>query len=221
MAITVLCPTKGRPRQAVETHKSFLSTKTLADTQLLFIVNEGDEQDYPDLPVVTVPQRAWMNEVLQEGADSVLARPAPPDIIGFIGDDNRFRTDGWDVLVTEALSEGGIAYGNDLAQGENLPAHVFVTTAIVKALGWFGLPGSHHLYLDNTWKALGVGADCLHYLPNVVVEHLHPSFGKGQMDKSYRVSNAESTYGHDSAVFHRWIATTASRDIELVRSTLG
>jgi len=149
-------------------------------------------------------------------------RAGAVDYLGFIGDDNRFRTAGWDKRVVEVLEAygGGFAYGNDLGRN-TIPSHVFVSGRIVRALGWFGLPGAHHLSLDNTWGVLGEGADCLYFIRDMIIEHLHPIYGKGEMDDSYRETNAKSTYDHDRLVYERWLREDSERDIATVRSTIG
>jgi hypothetical protein len=212
MSLLVLCPSKGRPAAAFETWQSFVATRRLIDTQLVFILNDDEDVREYQVPYVTVPRREWMNEVLQSAVDRLLEEEAP-SILGFIGDDNRFRTDGWDQRVTEVLA------GGDLARSD-IPTHVFVTTPIVRALGYFGLKTARHLYIDNAWKVLGEGAGCLHYMPDVVIEHLHPFFGKGTMDESYRASNSDEMYIHDRTVFATWLEFYAEGDIAKVRSAL-
>jgi hypothetical protein len=219
MSLLVLCPSKGRPAAASEAYATFTQTRGLPDTSLVFVLNEDEDVREYHVPYVTVPRREWMNEVLQAAVDRLLEEEAP-SILGFIGDDNRFRTPGWDQRVTEVLARGGFAYCNDLARND-IPTHVFVTTPIVRALGYFGLRKARHLYIDNAWAVLGSGAGCLSYIPDVVVEHLHPFFGKGTMDDSYRASNSQEMYSHDRAVFESWLEHYAEGDIEKVRSALG
>src|SRR5436190_826292 len=62
-------------------------------------------------------------------------------IVGFIGDDHRFRSEGWDeaIIATNDLLGGGIVYGNDLLRGEDLPSQVFIDRRITDALGWMAL----------------------------------------------------------------------------------
>lgn len=218
MSLTILCPTKGRPVAVAETYETFLATKRLDDTEILFIVNRDEDlTDYPNVPLCIVPTREWMNEVLQEGVDYLLER-TDPTYIGFIGDDNRFRTDGWDYAITRSLNEkgGGFAYGNDLMQKDNNCSHVFISTTIVKALGYFGLPGLRHLYIDNAWKTLGLRSHRLYYMPNVIVEHMHPLYGKGETDASYQLSNSPEMYEHDRTVYEAWLVSQASIDAEVV-----
>jgi len=97
----------------------------------------------------------------------------------------------------------GIVYGNDLLQGEMIPTAVFMTADIVKALGYFCPPTLLHMYLDNSWKDWGQGADCLRYLPDVIIEHMHPGTGKGSFDSVYAESNILMTPDHTRYLEYR------------------
>jgi hypothetical protein len=78
-------------------------------------------------------------------------------------------------------------------------------------------PGAVHLYLDDFWLALGRGIDSIHYLPDVIIEHLHPSAGKAQIDAGYTEVNAPALYESDRAVFNRYLATQLAHDVEKIR----
>ena len=226
MSLTVICPTKGRPASVAAAWESFQATRIQPDTKLVFAISENepiatdDHLLYEGIPLVIVPHREWMNEILQSAVDRVLEGEASPSLLGFIGDDNRFRTDGWDLVVTDILAGGGYAYAWDLARND-IPTHVFVTASIVRALGYFGLRGARHLYIDNAWKVLGEGAGCLHYMGDTIIEHLHPFFGKGQMDNVYRDANSEEMYSHDREVFVNWLNNGAEQDVAKVRGELA
>jgi len=223
MSLTVICPTKGRPAAVAAAWESFQTTRILPDTKLVFAISENEPIDqllYEGIPLVIVPHREWMNEILQSAVDRVLEGKASPSLLGFIGDDNRFRTDGWDLAVADTLAGGGYAYAWDLLRND-IPTHVFVTASIVRALGYFGLRGARHLYIDNAWKVLGEGAGCLHYMGDTIIEHLHPFFGKGKVDESYLASNAPEMYAHDQEVFGTWLSSEAGKDIQKVRDTLA
>jgi len=222
--LTVLCPTRGRIAGVNATLESFLLTARLPDTHLVFIINDDeDPEPYALVPHLIVPKQEWMNQVLQLGTELVLADDPAPDYLGFIGDDNRFRTPGWDETITGLLNfmGGGFAYGDDLAQHATVPAHVFVSTPIVRALGYFGLPGLFHLYMDNAWKMLGERAACMYYEPKVIVEHLHPNFSNAEWDDSYRRTNSDAVYDHDYAVFKEWVEGRKSEeDVEKVKAAI-
>ena len=143
--------------------------------------------------------------------------------IGFMGDDHRPRTYGWDYEYLKALRElgTGIVYGNDLFQQERIPTQVAMTSDIVRTLGWMTPPGLGHMYLDNFWRDLGTAAGCLRYLPDVVVEHVHPVAGKADWDEGYARVNDAAVYERDRRAYERYLATGFTADVAKVRALRG
>lgn len=223
----MICPTRGRPAKSVEALESFETTKTLNGTALVFVVDEDDpllDKYLEVLPAHNVEINETlgsMNAALNASA-TLHASIGIYDHLGFIGDDHRFRTPGWDEKMVKGLESagGGFAYGNDLYQGQNLPTHILMNTSIVGALGWMGLPGARHLWLDDTWKELGLGVDRLFYFPDVIVEHVHAFAGKAPMDEGYERVNSREMIDHDRAVFEDWKVNRRASDIEIVRNAL-
>jgi hypothetical protein len=125
--------------------------------------------------------------------------------VGFMGDDHRPRTKGWDTAYLAALIQMrvGMVYGDDGWQHETLPTQIAMTTDIVKALGWMAPPALVHMYVDNWWLELGRAAGCIRYLPDVVVEHMHPVAGKAEWDEGHRRVNQQAMYHVDGATFAR------------------
>ena len=125
------------------------------------------------------------------------------------------RTDYWDYLLTLQIpaQKQGIAYGNDLLQGGNLPTAVLMTRGIVEALRGMVQPKAKHLYLDNMWKKLGTDINALYYAENVVIEHMHPLAGKSKMDDNYARVNSEQFYEHDRQVFEDFINSQSYADL--------
>ena len=184
----VLVPTRGRPQNARRLVEAWSQTR--AQAELVFCVDNDDSSlaEYLDtVPNVVVGERLRLGPTLNLEA---LKYVDSHDIIGFMGDDHVPRTDQWDILISGILSTTGVAYGNDLLQGENLPTAVFITSDIVKTLGYYCPPDQIHLFLDNAWMDWGKGGDCLHYLPDVIIEHVHPGNGKAPTDSSYLESGA-------------------------------
>jgi hypothetical protein len=228
MSISVLCPSRNNPEALSMAAISCFDNARGSDTEFVAVVDHDDPQL---LTYISASRSGWWKILIvpegESGNMNLALNYAAADaalterIIGFVGDDHRFRTPGWDLLVEEALDLGGLAYGDDLAQHQALPTAVFISSGIVKALGWFGLPGARHLYLDNTWRTLGEGAGCLYYLPNVVIEHLHPAHNKAvPWDENHRRVNTGEMYQHDSLVYAAWLESQAARDIETVRLAL-
>jgi len=140
--------------------------------------------------------------------------------VGFLGDDHRPRTRGWDVELQKALKVKGfgLAYGNDLVHGPGLPTAVVMSLRVVVALGFMAPPVLRHLYVDNYWLSLGKHLDAITYLPHVVIEHMHPLVGKAPEDEGYRRVNAAAVVAADAAAFDIYVRTGGvQRDADLVR----
>lgn len=206
-ALTVLVPSRGRPAAAADLIQAFSDTCT-AQTFLTFVVDESDPTcgDYADVvdsaqnvDLVVAPSTT-MVEALNYAAAGV-----NEFAVGFMGDDHRPRTRGWDTTYLAELCRlrVGMVYGDDLLQREKLPTQIAMTTDIVKALGWMAPPALVHLAVDNWWLELGRHADCIRYLPNVVVEHMHPVAGKAEWDDGHRRVNQPAMYHQDLATFAR------------------
>jgi hypothetical protein len=204
----ILVPTRGRPTNASEVLKAHKEFSCRSD--LLFVVDSDDAELVNYKSAVGVE-----NIVIVENTTRGMAYPINAaakmyqkdyDYFTFIGDDHRFRTPDWDVAFMRAIGERpGLAYGNDLLQGENLPTAVMMSGAIVRALGGMVPPKLKHLYLDNFWKQLGADLGNFSYLPSVIIEHLHPVAGKAEWDEGYRAVNAQEVYSFDALMFSNYI----------------
>jgi hypothetical protein len=144
------------------------------------------------------------------------------DVVGFMGDDHRPRTLDWDHTIAAIAKRepGSVIYGNDLIQGAALPTAVFMDARIVRALGWFVVPGMTHLFMDNLWKTLGEQLGTLRYLPEIVIEHVHPIAGKAEWDDGYREANDGAVWEHDEAIYNEWIAFQMPADIATIKAAL-
>jgi len=220
MTMLVLCPSRGRPEKAHELLATFQVTKALPNTLLAFIVDDDDPtaEAYPAGSYVVPRGRPGMADALNRIATLECGKH---DIIGFVGDDHRFRSQGWDRRIEQALDIGGFAYGNDLFQGPNLPTAVFISGRIVEKLGWFCPPAQKHLYLDNAWKLLGERSGSLHYLPDVIIEHMHPAAGKAEWDEGYVRVNSVAMYDEDRIAYESWVLHSSEADISKVRAALA
>jgi glycosyltransferase involved in cell wall biosynthesis len=225
--LLILCPTRGRPAAAKEAHESFLDTKVREGSEIMFVVDDDDptrvEYEGERFLHLTQPSPGNMVAALNDAALWAIER-WDPKYIGFIGDDHRFRTPGWDRAFTDLLAGrgGGFVYGNDLfwPNGE-IPTQIVMSASIISALGWMGLPGCTHLFIDNAWRHLGEATRSLYYMPDVVIEHMHPAGGKADWDEGHLRVNTPEMYGHDGRVFEAWVNSGAPEDVERVRSALG
>lgn len=143
-------------------------------------------------------------------------------VTGFLGDDHLPQTPAWDQRFLDELHRlhTGIVYGNDLFQGANLPTAVVMTSDIIATLGYMAPPGLQHLYVDDAWAELGRGIGRLSYLPDVVIEHLHPAARKAEMDASYTETNSDAQYQADHAAFAAYRATDLEGDLKKLKELI-
>lgn len=223
--LVIVVPSRGRPEAVAELAKECARTCT-ADTVLLVVVDTDD----PTLPQYTAPVGTtvfftWAPPdsghvgAINWGAARAL-EDFQPFAVAKLDDDHRPRSKSWDsgLLATLRDMGTGIAYSNDLLQGQNLPTAPVITADIVRTLGYMAPPTLRHLYCDNFWRDLGEQAECLRYLPGVVVEHMHPLAGKASMDDGYRRANAEEQYRADGAAYEAYKRDSLAADVAKVRA---
>jgi hypothetical protein len=217
-SLAVIVPSRGRPHTVAELADAFRDTCT-EHTWLLFAV-DADDPEYARYRTavdeafiahrrvqLTVQPAGTMVTALNHGARTLLEAPgwARPDAIGFMGDDHRPRTKGWDRAYLDALTSlPGIVYGNDRIQGASLPTQCAISASVVRALGHMAPEELTHLYVDNYWLTLGRTAGCISYLPQVIVEHLHPVAGRAEWDEGYRRVNAPAMYERDRQAYEEY-----------------
>lgn len=208
--LLVIVPSRGRPETVSVLAQEFFENST-GRADLMFATDD-DQPEYPDYPGVLFRRGprlrmcGTLNAAAVENADKY-------KYLGFLGDDHRTRTPGWDEKVIASLEKHNVVYGNDLIWGEGLPTAVFLRSEVVQKLGYMAPPALVHLYLDNFWLTLG-RATSIEYLPDVIIEHLHPSVGKADWSESYQEVNDQALYAHDEQAFNEYLEKQFVADLE-------
>lgn len=227
--LVVITPSRGRVGQLDELTRACHDTTT-GRVDVVGLVDDDDpyRAAYKGLPsthVWTGPRRSlagWTNYAAQILLD---CKPSEgPRYLASLGDDHRPRTRDWDLRLIEAIEQldgPGIAYGNDLLQGEQLPTAWVVSADVVRALGWMMLPGCEHMYVDTAVAELGRSAGRIAYRSDVVVEHLHPLAGKADWDASYRETNTDARYAADRFAYEAWKRDGLEADAATIRALKG
>ncbi len=120
----------------------------------------------------------------------------------------------------EALATPGVAYGNDLFQSSKLPTAVVISSQIIRTLGYFVPPGMTHLYLDDYWRQLGTDIGSFHYLPDVIIEHMHPAAHKGPWDEGSLRVNSGDMWAADGQAYTQFIRNRWPADLAELREAL-
>jgi hypothetical protein len=223
--LLMIVPSRGRPENVAELIEVWRQTTT-GDTRLLIALDNDDpDLDRYAIPAPTGKIEFVVGERLRLGGTLnklSVERARDHFAVGFMGDDHRPRTEGWDEkLIAELRRLGtGLAYGNDPLQGERLPTAITMTSDIITTLGYMVPPGGVHLYFDDFWLAIGRALDRIVYLPDVIIEHMHPAAGKAEWDERYKEVNASTVYNHDQQVFNEWMASSAPVEVPRLKALL-
>lgn len=215
----MICASRGRPGNVADLRRVWPEVTTDAD--LLVAVDENDPKvrEYGTDVQVMGPPHLGLGPVLNRLATQF----APQyDYVGFLGDDHRPRTPGWDrMLIAELRGRPGVAYGDDLHQGRKAATAVVISSDILTALGYMVPPGVIHLYMDCFWVQLGLSLGNAAYCPHVVMEHMHPSAGKAAWDEGYSRVNSILAYSRDEIAYQTYMDSLWPSELTRIRGILG
>lgn len=219
MRIAVLTPSRARPAQFTAMCSAIRDTAD-AEVTIYLGTDYDDGSHYPSPPGVkhfAGPRKqlgAWTNEL------AMWALADGCDILASFGDDHRPRTPGWDTEVVWAFEAmgSGLVYTADGLQNMRLPTAPFWSADVIRALGWYFPPTLAHMYADNYWLHLARALSRCTYLPNVMVEHLHPSCGKAEADAI--TAENDRYYDADRAAYEAFLVDGHFEALARVREAL-
>jgi len=152
--ISILCPSRGRPKLAKKMVETALSTAE-NEIEILLYLNADD-------PTLTEYLDSIPNKFIEVGPDrspgytwNLLAEEAKYEILFLIGDDVWFETPGWDKLVIAEFDKipDKIACIYPMTPGldaEEHNPHFCLHKNWIRVLGYFVPPHFWHWYVD-TW----------------------------------------------------------------------
>lgn len=217
--LVVVIPSRGRPSAPEQLIQAWRDTGAFEVARMLWVL-DGDDPARPDYagPLAGGPGTdvgclvlpADGNGMVWKSNEAARSLATDPAVfaIGWAGDDHLPRTDGWAQRYLAELHDlgTGVVYGDDQHHGQKIPTQWAMTADIVRAIGRMIPALVSHLYSDNAVGALAEAAGCLRYLPDVVIEHMHPIMGKAEWDEQYRAMNTRERARADKATFERWQA---------------
>jgi len=224
--LALIVPSRGRPNNVDRLYNALQATAS--NVELIVAVDDDD----PHLPgyreIHARHDRMFALGVGPRlrlvGTLNATALAVPHRYVGFMGDDHMPRTKGWDeryIDVLDAAGPGGMVFGNDMIQGPNLPTHIAMDRRIVDGLGFMAPAVLTHLYVDNFWLDLGHELGTLRYLPDVIVEHLHPAAHSAEWDATYADANSTERDTTDKHAYLTYRATQFPVDVARLRGALA
>lgn len=124
------------------------------------------------------------------------------DIVMMCADDIVFRTKGWDTRVKETMPKDliGVVSCNELPKGKREHGHPFIGRKFIEGMGYICHPKLKHSCVDTWVRNIAEQIGRFYYLDDVITEHVHPKYGKGELDDTYR-SNTREIREEDGAVY--------------------
>lgn len=219
-AVWVL-PTLHRPHNLKRLIESYRAVGERAKIYLMLWQDDPDLSEYQKLSIPeewTINIRAERFTASDAMRALVTAYPRA-DSYGFLGDDVVFHTK-WKDELAQAAAPCFIAYPDDCLQHERLCTHFVCGGDLVRALGYWALPGIVHSGLDWVWMLIGYNVrGLLKYCPQVIFEHMHYIVGKAASDKvnDFALSHIDN----DDAIFQKWMRGDGLRnDVMKAREVL-
>lgn len=218
--LVVVVPSRSRPESVGRVVDAWETTGAFTDAVMHWVIDADDPglsgyvnrlewaRDRNPGGVEWTVAPFWMSLVPKLNAAAVELACGDVEALGFAGDDHLPRTPGWAARYRDALRElgTGIVYCDDGYQGEGLPTQWVMTVDIVRELQAMVPADVEHLYCDNAVLDLGKAADCLTYLPDVLIEHMNPYARKGTLDAQYQRVNSRRQYTVDGRAYAAWRA---------------
>lgn len=226
VSIIVLMPTRDRPQNMRRVIESFDATKVRQDTFIQPVLDHNSPvyDDYilgGELPLITY---VTCGSMIRRTNECAVTDAPHHSIIGWVADDNLFRTVGWDQEVVDEFEADpglGMLNTNDLLVGDDKAGAFFLRSECVQGLGYVFPPVLEHLYADYAVNELYKAAGAHRYNENIVIEHMHPYAGKAQWDDAYRRYNTSEQDARDSNAFFEWQAISMRNDVEKIKTCLS
>lgn len=216
--ISILCPTRKRTSGLSRMWQSALDTADNPDgLELVLYVDYNDEEtnkfleyNLPEaLVIISNPDKPEIYSNLH----NICCKGCTHDIFMGCADDVIFRTQGWDTKIVSEFNkiEDRIAfiYPNDGYNGEKLGTHGFFHKNWFNTLGYISPPiftvDYSDNYIMNVSRAIGRSI----YLPDILVEHMHWTFGKSEFDSTSQDAHKRRLSTNNAGIFND------SRDLQL------
>ena len=186
--ISILCPSRGRPKNLERLVKSALANASKKEEiEFLFYIDDDDDtfvnfkpEAFSNLKIIR-GKRLWISV-----AQNFLYSQSSGQIIMAAADDFVFHTKGWDKLVSDAFAKSKdnllLVYGSDMGTyKEKLAIYGFFHRDWIETIGYWTFPGRGSLY--DLWAfEIAKRINRLEYLSQLEIEHIHYRQGEKKAD---------------------------------------
>ncbi len=217
-------PTRYRPLIFKRMFESWRANSVCSD---LIIGLQNDDEDLAEYLKVIAGEPAdksyyiMLDNIGLAGKYNELYRQFPNyEAYALLNDDHIFRTPNWDSLIMARLKSLQEKQGHKLHiiswqdgwMNDLMPAG-FCTKELLEIIKTPCPVGyMSHVFIDNTYQMLAGFAGIGEYMPEIMIEHMHPEKGKGEIDKNYTGHLQKFDYDYDG--YMRWLREKCLENVE-------
>ena len=138
---------------------------------------------------------------------------------GMACDDELVFTPDFDNILVNAAGRWKCAHGDDgWRSSYRLWGFLTIGGDLVRACGWWALPGLWHWYFDDVWETIAAEFDANAFCRAVKTEHRHTDNGKVPMDAVYALGRSRAA--EDRQRFDRWKAAEWPKLRDRIRTAM-
>jgi hypothetical protein len=188
--ISICVPSRGRPLQLKAMIESSLNLAESTEGIEFLIYADDDDLSMTKFSHPSATVLRGKRQTIST-MTNLLASVSRGSLIMYAADDIIFRTENWDSLVLEHYANSVhkicLIHGEDLGQDANkIATHGFISRDLYKLLGYI-LPNFFKADFCDTWMTeICVQSGTRSFDPNLIIEHMHPAWGKAPIDDTYR-----------------------------------
>jgi hypothetical protein len=224
--ISILCPSRGRPRAfASMVHSAYANAHDPDQVEIVCYLDEDDPQrdGYTGANDLQRVRFLTGRRIVLSDMWNQCSQAAGGDILMHCGDDIRFRTPDWDTLVTDAHARypDGIAvvHGEDGTFHDGHGTHCFLTRRWVETVGYFTPPWFVSDFADTWLNELADTIGRRIFLPDLFTEHLHPEYGLSPRDETL-TDRYERHHAERPDLLYAELAPRRVEDAEKLRAAM-
>lgn len=222
----MLCPTRGRPQQALNLYKSFKSLQA-NENELIFCIQNDDPsfKDYENIFKKNGINKYFISEGMPTSyLWNQMAFNSSGDLLTLIGDDVEILTNNWDKRIEEeakkitdkifviTVDDGR----TDKKHGEFMRCpHPTINRKWMELLGYFVPPFFMHRYLDRYTQELAISMGRFIEIKDVIFNHLKFNYSADNTGKRSR-----NWINYDKYIYENVSKKYFEKDLEILRSNL-
>jgi hypothetical protein len=212
--VSVLIPSRQRPKRLTATIESINKTKVGEVEVLTYVDDDDPEKDKYQSPSILGPR------INLSAAHYALEKIAKNYYLLMAADDIIFKTKGWDEKMKNAMPEDGIGvvFTND--GWKNSPNHCLYTKRLSELVGCIYPLEFEHFGMDTYFTDCMKGVGRFIHLPEILIEHHHFRNGKADQDDTYRYPRDNMANQRDTQRLNEFRKSRMPRDVAILKAEI-